>query len=357
MRNPLSTTSRTLGHFIDVNLLLSSVLALAVFLLAARAMAGTMINGAGATFPEPVYTKWFSEFQKKNPSAAINYQGIGSGGGIRQLIAGTVDFGASDAPMTADEETKAVKKVLHIPTVLGAVVVSYNLKLKEPLKLTGPVVADIFAGTIKKWNDGKIAELNKGVALPDLPIIVATRSDGSGTTAVFSEYLAAVSPAWQGKAGKTVKWFDGSVGAKGNAGVAGLIQQSEGTVGYIESVYALQNKLAFAHIQNKKGKFVAPTVDAISAAIPVKGIAQIEKNGFKASTINADGDKAYPISSLTWLLIFEQMPKDKGETLVQFLNWIMTDEGQKYATELNYAPLPKELRTKVLAAVKGIKLQ
>lgn len=357
MNKLFASASKNLGQFIDWHLVLSSLIALAAFVLSARALAAPMLNGAGATFPEPIYTKWFSEFQKKNPTIAINYQGIGSGGGIRQLIAGTVDFGASDAPMTDAETAKSSKKILHIPTVMGAVVVSYNLKLSAPLKLSGPVIADMFSGKITKWNDPQIAALNPGVALPDKAIIVATRSDGSGTTSVFSEYLASVSPDWKGKAGKTVNWFRGSMGAKGNAGVAGLIQQSEGAVGYIESVYALQNKLPFAHVQNKKGKFVAPDVANISASIPPKAIGDVEKQDFKVSVVNADGDKVYPISAMTWLLVFEEMPKDKGEQLVKFLNWTMSDEAQKMASDMSYAPLPKELRGKVLARMKSIKLQ
>lgn len=325
--------------------------------LSSFASAGMMINGAGATFPEPIYTKWFSEYQKKNSAVAINYQGIGSGGGIRQMIAGTVDFGASDAPMSVEEAAKLSKKVFHIPMVMGAVVVSYNLKLAAPLKLSGTVIAEIFSGDIKIWNDPKIAALNTGVTLPATPIIVATRSDGSGTTSIFSEYLASVSPAWTSKAGKSVNWFRGSMGAKGNAGVAGLIQQSEGSVGYIESVYAIQNKLPFAQIQNKKGKFLSPDSASISAAIPAKLVADIVKKDFQISIINSDADQAYPIAAMTWLLIFEEMPKDKGQPLVSMIEWALSDEGQKMATDLNYAPLPKELRTQVLAKLKTVKLK
>lgn len=348
-----------LSHLFDMHLVFTSLIALSALLLGIKAMAADvgMINGAGATFPEPVYTKWFSEYQKKNPKVAINYQGIGSGGGIRQLIAGTVDFGASDAPMTEEETGKAGKKVLHIPTVMGAVVVSYNLKLKEPLKMSPEIVAGIFDGTIKTWNDPKLAALNPGVALPALPVIVATRSDGSGTTAVFSEYLAKAYPAWQGKPGKTVNWFKGSVGAKGNAGVAGLIKQAEGTVGYIESVYALQNNLPFALIQNKKGKFVGPDVENIGASIPAKQLPEIEKQDYKVSVVNADGDKVYPISAMTWLLVFDSMPKDKGQAILGFLDWAMSEDAQKIAKDLNYSPLPKELRAKVQKTLKTVKLQ
>lgn len=316
-----------------------------------------MINGAGATFPEPIYTKWFSEYSKKNPEVSINYQGIGSGGGIRQLIAGTVDFGASDSPMTDEENKKAAKPVIHIPTVLGAVVVSYNLKLDGALKLTGPVVADIFSGKIKKWNDEKIQKLNPGLKIPDTAIIVATRSDGSGTTAMFTDYLAKVSPDWKGKAGKTVDWFKGSLGAKGNAGVAGFIKQAEGTVGYIELVYALENNLSYAQLQNKKGKFIEPNLKSVSAAITKKMVPDIAKNDFKVSVTDSLEAEAYPISGLTWILAFESMEKAKGKSIQDMLTWIQGDEAQKMAESLRFAPLPKELREKVLARVKAIQLK
>lgn len=316
-----------------------------------------MINGAGATFPEPIYTKWFSEYSKKNAGQSINYQGIGSGGGIRQLIAGTVDFGASDSPMTEDEVKKSAKPVVHIPTVLGAVVVSYNLKLDKPLKLTGPVVGEIFAGKITKWNDAKIAALNTGLKLPDTAIIVATRSDGSGTTAVFTDYLAKVSPEWTGKAGKTVDWFKGSLGAKGNAGVAGFIKQAEGTIGYVELVYAVENKLPFALIQNKKGKFIEANLKSVSASVPKKLIPQIVKSDFKVSVTDSVEADAYPIAGLTWLLAFDPMEKEKGKTILDLLVWTQSDEAQKMAESLNFAPLPKELREKVLARLKSIQLK
>lgn len=316
-----------------------------------------MINGAGATFPEPIYTKWFSEYSKKNKDIAINYQGIGSGGGIRQLIAGTVDFGASDSPMTEEELKKAGKTILHVPTVLGAVVVSYNLKLDGPLKLSGLVAGEIFNGTIKKWNDEKIAKLNPGLKLPDTAIIVATRSDGSGTTAMFTDYLSKVSPEWKGKAGKTVDWFKGSLGAKGNAGVAGFIKQAEGTVGYIELVYALENKLAFAQIQNKKGKFITADLKSVSAAITKKMVPEIVKNDFKISLTDSAENDAYPISGLTWILAADPMDKAKGKSIQDMLTWVMGDEAQKMAETLHFAPVPKELRDKVLAKVKAIQLK
>lgn len=314
------------------------------------------INGAGATFPEPVYSKWFSEFQKIDSSVNINYQGIGSGGGIRQLTAGTVDFGASDAPMNADELKAASKPVLHIPTVLGAVVVSYNLKLDKPLKLTGTVVADIFDGKITKWNDPQIVSLNKDLKLPDQAIMVATRSDGSGTTAVFTDYLAKVSPNWVGKAGKTVDWFKGSMAAKGNAGVAGLVKQNLGTIGYIELVYAVENKIPYAWIQNKSGNFIEASMETVSNAA-AGSTQEMIKNEFKMSITNATGKKAYPISSFTWLLIYEPMNKEKGQKIIKMIDWALGETGQKMAQQLNYAPLPKELRTKVLARANKLTLQ
>ncbi len=318
--------------------------------------ANTLINGAGATFPEPIYTKWFAEFKKAEPETSINYQGIGSGGGIKQLIAGTVDFAATDAPMKA-EETKSLKTpVLHIPTVIGAVVVTYNLKLDKPLKLNGETIADIFAGKIKKWNDEKIVKLNPGLNLPKLAVVVATRADGSGTTAVFSDYLSKVSPEWKDKAGKTVDWFSGSVAAKGNAGVAGLVQQAEGAIGYVELVYALSNKLPMAHIQNKSGEFVEANTKSVSIAASGKIAKDMIKNDFKLSITNSEIKGAYPISSFTWFLISETMPKDKGAKIVKMLNWSLGKAGQDMAASMNFAPLPKELADAALTKIKGIKL-
>lgn len=316
--------------------------------ISVAAKSATTINGAGATFPEPVYTKWFSEFQKTDDTVTINYQGIGSGGGIRQLTAGTVDFGASDSPMTSDEMKAAKKPVVHIPTVLGAVVVSYNLKLTQPLRLTGELVADIFQGKITQWNDPKITAVNKGLTLPAQAIVVATRSDGSGTTAVFTDYLSKVSPSWSGKSGKTVDWFSGSVAAKGNAGVAGLIKQNEGTIGYIELVYALENKIPFAWIQNKSGQFIEANMETVTNA--AKGtVEEMVKNDFKLSITNSATKNAYPISSFTWLLVFESMDQSKGVKIKKLIEWALGDTGQSMAQKLNYAALPKELRTKVLA--------
>lgn len=318
--------------------------------------ANTLINGAGATFPEPIYTKWFSEFKKAEPETSINYQGIGSGGGIKQLIAGTVDFAATDSPMKAEEIKSLKNPALHIPTVIGAVVVTYNLKLDKPLKLTGEVIADIFSGKIKKWNDDKIVKLNPGVNLPKSAVVVATRADGSGTTAVFSDYLSKVSPDWKDKAGKTVDWFSGSVAAKGNAGVAGLVQQAEGAIGYVELIYALQNKLAFAQVQNKSGEYVEANLKSVSAAASGKIAKEMIKNDFKLSITNSDIKGAYPISSFTWFLISETMPKDKGAKIVKMLNWSLSKPGQDMAASMDFAPLPKELADAALVKIKGIKL-
>lgn len=318
--------------------------------------ANTLINGAGATFPEPIYTKWFAEFKKADPDTSINYQGIGSGGGIKQLTAGTVDFGATDVPMNV-EEMKALKSpALHIPTVMGAVVITYNLKLSKPLKLNGEVIADIFSGKIKKWNDEKIAKLNPDIQLPVLAIVVATRADGSGTTAIFSDYLSKVSADWKNKSGKTVDWFRGSVAAKGNAGVAGLVQQAEGAIGYVELVYAVQNKLAFALVQNKAGEYVEASTKSVSAAAGGKVTKEIIQNNFKLSITNSEMKGAYPISSFTWFLIHETMPKEKGSKIVKMLNWSLGKSGQDLAADMNFAPLPKELREAVLTKIKGIKL-
>jgi phosphate transport system substrate-binding protein len=350
-----------LDSFIDTKLVISSLLAALLLFVATKSFAAdskntSMINGAGATFPEPLYTKWFNEYRKVDSSTAINYQGIGSGGGIRQLISKTVDFGASDSPMNAEEKKSAGQPVLHIPTVLGAVVVSYNLKLEKPLKLDGLTVADIFSGKIKKWNDAKIQALNAGVSLPNTEIIVATRSDGSGTTAVFTDYLEKISEDWKGKASKTVDWFKGSVAAKGNAGVAGLIKQNEGTIGYIELIYALENKLAFAHIKNKAGTFVEASAKSVSAAA-AKATPDMEKNDFQMSITNADGKDSYPISTFTWFLFYQEMAKDKGATLIKLTKWALGDQGQKMAQDMNYAPLPKELRAKILSRLNQVKLK
>jgi len=311
------------------------------------------LTGAGATFPYPLYSKWMSEYNKLNPNVKINYQSIGSGGGIRQVVAGTVDFGASDAPMKPEEAKGAPGKLLHIPTTIGAVVVTYNLEgVTQNLKLTPGVLSGIFLGEIKKWNDAKIGSLNPGVNLPAKDIAVVYRSDGSGTTAVFTDYLAAVSPAWKTTVGtgKSVKWPVG-LGAKGNEGVTGQVKSTPGSIGYIELAYATQNKLPTAEIQNNAGKFVAPSLEAVSAA--AAGVEMPPE--LHVSIVNAGGDAAYPIASYTYLLVYEDAKdRTKGEALAKFL-WWATHDGQKFASALDYAPLPPTVVQKIEARLKTLK--
>jgi phosphate transport system substrate-binding protein len=312
------------------------------------------LNGAGATFPYPLYSKWMSEYNKLHPNIRINYQSIGSGGGIRQIIAGTVDFGATDAAMEASEEKQAPRKLVHIPTTLGAVAVTYNLPdVKSEVRLTPDTIAGIFLGDITKWNDPKIAEANPGVALPDRLVKVVYRSDGSGTTAVFTDYLAAISGAWKGKvgAGKSVKWPTG-LGAKGNEGVTGQVKVTPGGVGYVELAYALQNKMPVAAVQNQAGQFVTPQIDAITAA--AKGAEMPDT--LHRSIVNAPGEGAYPIAAYTYILVYEEL-KDpqKGQALAEFLWWAVHD-GQKYAEELHYAPLPATVVAKVEKRLKELKV-
>lgn len=325
-------------------------------LFSGNLFAAVSINGSGSTFAEPVYTRWFSDYQKTNHDAQFNYQGVGSGAGIKQLIEGTVDFAGSDDPMKPEDAAKAKESVLHIPIALGAVVVSYNAPITGALHLTGSVVAKIFNGKITKWNDPEIAKLNPKMALPDLAIVVATRSDGSGTTAVFSEYLSKVSTDWTGKNGKTVKWFDGSLGAKGNAGVAGLIKQNKGTIGYVELVYAKENNLPFALIENKKGEFIEASNSSVSLAAEGVKKEALEKN-FKISLTDSTHKGAYPISSFTWMLVFEKMPKAKGTEIVKFAKWAMSDVAQKTASSINFSPVPQEIRAEALKAIEKINLQ
>jgi phosphate transport system substrate-binding protein len=310
------------------------------------------LQGAGATFPYPLYSKWVAEYQKVDPAVRINYQSIGSGGGIRQITERTVDFGASDAAMQEDELSRAQGKLLHIPTILGAVVVAYNVPGLNDLKLSSEVVSGIFLGTIKKWNDPKIAKLNPDAKLPGDAITVAYRSDGSGTTAVFTEYLAKVSPAWKEKvgAGKSVS-FPTGLGAKGNEGVAGQLKTTPGAIGYIELAYARQTKLPYASIQNQSGNFVRPTPEASTAA--AAGVAM--PDDMRASIVDPPGADAYPISSFTYILVYEeQRDAVKGKALAEFLWWAIHD-GQKFGTALDYAPLPPEVVTKIEAKLKTLK--
>ena len=311
------------------------------------------LTGAGATFPFPLYSKWMSEYNHLNPNIRINYQSIGSGGGIRQVVAGTVDFGATDAPMKAEEGKKAPGKLLHIPTTIGAVVITYNVPgVTQSLKLTPEVVAGIFLGDIKKWSDKKIADQNPGVKLSDQDIAVVYRSDGSGTTAVFTNYLASVSPTWKEKVGegKSVKWPVG-LGAKGNEGVTGQVKTTPGSIGYVELAYATQNQLPKAELENKAGKFVAPTLEAVSAA--AAGVEMPED--LHASIVNGAGEAAYPIAAYTYLLVYEDArDANKGEALAKFLWWAVHD-GQKFASALDYAPLPEGVIKKVEARLKTLR--
>jgi phosphate transport system substrate-binding protein len=316
------------------------------------------LTGAGATFPYPIYSKWFSDYATAT-GVKINYQSIGSGGGIRQLSEGTVDFGASDSPMSNDEMAKAKGgPILHIPTVLGADVITYNLPgVTAALKLTPAVIADIFMGRVKKWNDTRIATLNTGVSLPASDILVVHRSDGSGTTYIFTDYLSTAVPAWKtsvGK-GKEVKWPVG-LGAKGNEGVAGQVKQTPGSIGYVELAYATQNKLPIAAIRNKAGQFVAASVPAVTAAAAGAAKALPANTDYRISIVDAPGADSYPISSFTWILVYQhQTDAVKGKKLVDFLNWALT-EGEKSAVTLDYAPLPAEMATTVKAKLGTIDL-
>jgi len=335
---------RTLGGFlIGLLLLLAGV---------QTASAQLLINGAGATFPYPLYSKWFYVYTKVDPAVRFNYQSIGSGGGIKQLTNRTVDFGASDAPMN-DEQLKAVPdKVLHFPTVLGAVVMTYNVpEVTQPLKLTGPVIANIYLGKISKWNDPAIAELNPGIKLPDSNIVVCHRSDGSGTTYVFADYLSKVSPEWSKEVGKStaVKWPTG-LGGKGNEGVTALVQQTNGAIGYVELIYAVHNKLPVALLRNRDGKWVEANVKGVTAAAASANMPA----DFRVSITDASGADSYPISAFTYLLVYQrQGDAAKGKAIVGFINW-MLHEGQQYAEPLAYAPLPAGVVSAEEAQVKAV---
>jgi phosphate transport system substrate-binding protein len=319
---------------------------------------GTALNGAGATFPYPIYSKWFSEYAATT-GVKINYQSIGSGGGIRQLSEQTVDFGASDAPMSDAEMAKAKGgAILHFPTVLGADVVTYNLPgVAAPLHLTGEVLADIFAGRVRKWNAPAIVALNPGVKLPALDILVVHRSDGSGTTYIFTSYLTAVSAAWKSGpgAGKEVSWPTG-LGAKGNEGVAGQVKQTPGSIGYVELAYATQNKLRYAAMKNAAGQFIVPSIESVTAAAGAIADTISDNTDYRLSIINAAGAGAYPISSMTWLLVYQNQPDaTNGKYLVDFLRWAY-ETGYKDAPSLDYAPLPTKMRAKLIARLASIKI-
>lgn len=335
-----------------------SLLALALVAtvsVAASASAETLINGAGATFPYPIYSKWFSEYAKVDPTVKFNYQSIGSGGGIKQITAGTVDFGASDKFLSDAELKAAPGKLIHIPTVMGAVVVTYNLPgAPKGLKLKSADVADIFLGKITMWNDKRIADDNPGTSLPNEPIIVVHRSDGSGTTSIFTDYLSNVSSEWKSGVGTgaSVKWPVG-LGGKGNEGVAGQVKNTKNAIGYVELAYAFENKLPYATLMNKNGKFVEPSIKATSAA--AAGAVKHMPADYRVSLVNQPGDDAYPIVGFTWLLVYEQQ-KDavKGKKLVEFLKWELS-KGQKMASALLYAPLPEPVAKMVEKTIKTIK--
>jgi phosphate transport system substrate-binding protein len=320
--------------------------------VSATASAQMMINGAGATFPYPIYSKWFDEYAKVDPSVRFNYQSIGSGGGQKQILAQTVDFGASDGPMSDENLGKAPGKIFHIPTVAGADVVAYNLPGSPALKFDADAIAGIFLGQIKKWNDPKLTALNPGVKLPDQEIIVVHRSDGSGTTYIWTDYLSKISPEWKSKVGTntSVNWPTG-IGGKGNEGVAGQIKQTPGALGYVELIYAEQNKMPYAEVKNSAGQFIKPTIESVTAALATANI----PDDFRFSMTNAPGKDAYPIAGATWLLVYEQQ-KDpaKGKKLVEFLKWATT-KGAKMAKSLDYAPLPENVQQRVLKRIDEIK--
>ena len=316
------------------------------------------LNGAGATFPYVIYSKWFDVYHEKT-GIEFNYQSIGSGGGIKQVIEGTVDFGATDGPMSEEQMNDVAKKqgtdILHIPTVMGAVVVTYNLPdVGMGLRLTPDVLASIFLGEITKWNDSRITTINPGKSMPDQSIIVTHRSDGSGTSFIFTDYLSKVSPAWLSKVGRgtSVNWPVG-LGGKGNEGVSGLVKQTPGSVGYVELAYAVTNSLPYASLKNNAGEFVEPTLESVTAA--AAGAARNMPADLRVSITNSDGKGAYPISGFTWLLVYHKMKDErKGKALTTFLRWAMTD-GQKYAKDLLYAPLPSSVVKMCIAKAGTIK--
>lgn len=309
------------------------------------------LQGAGATFPFPLYSKWVAEYQRVDPKVRINYQSIGSGGGIRQITERTVDFGASDTPMSDEELAKAPSKLLHIPMTMGAVALAYNLAEAPSLKLTPEVAAGIFLGEIKTWSDPKLAKANAGTKLPNAPITVVHRSDGSGTTAVFTEYLARVSPAWKSKvgAGKSVN-FPLGLGAKGNEGVAGQVKTNPGSIGYLELAYATETNLSVAALENAAKKFVAPSLEGVSAS--AAGVPLTDD--LRMSIVNSRSADAYPISAFTYILVYQQQAnEERGRGLLKFLAWALHD-GQAFGPKLHYAPLPADVVAKADAMLKSV---
>lgn len=336
----------------DQRILAGAIVLLA--LLGGNARAQMLINGAGSTFGYPIYSKWFDVYTKVDPSVRFNYQSIGSGGGIMMLRNKTVDIGASDAPLSDAQQTQMPGPVLHFPSVMGAVVVMCNLpEVTQKIKLTGPVIADIYLGKVVKWTDPEITGLNPGITFPDEPIVTAHRSDGSGTTFIFSDYLGKVSPAWAKQVGKgtSLKWPVG-LGGKGSEGVTGLVQQTPGGVGYVELTYALTNEIPYVEIKNHDGQWIDPSLAGVTAA--AAGAAANMPADFRVSITDAPGASAYPISSFTWLLIYKnQSDKTKSDKIVKFMKWALTG-GQKYATPLFYAPLPQAVIDKELNEVNQI---
>ena len=312
------------------------------------------LNGAGATFPYPIYSKWFDEYHKIKPEIQINYQSIGSGGGIRQILERTVDFGATDGPMNDEQLAKSNEKLLHIPTVLGAVVPVFNIAGIKNLSLSEKALAEIYLGKITNWNNEEIQKTNPGVKFPNLPITVVHRSDGSGTTYCFVDYLSKINSEWKEKVGSgtSVNWPIG-LGSKGNEGVSGLIKQTPNSIGYVELIYAEQNKLPYAAVRNASGKFIKASIETVTEE--AKGSASTMPKDFRVSITNSQGENAYPISTYTWLLVYGNMQGKKGEILKSFLAW-MLDEGQKVAPALGYAPLPLEVVNMVKKAVEGINI-
>jgi phosphate transport system substrate-binding protein len=333
-----------------------SLLIAAGMLASSAPLAAQSLTGAGATFPNPIYTKWFDAYHKKT-RVEINYQSIGSGGGIRQFTEGTVDFGATDGPMNESQIQAVNGNVLHVPTVLGAVVVTYNLPSlgESKLKFDGNVLVDIFMGRITKWNDGKIAALNPGVKLPDQDLIVVHRSDGSGTTYVFTDYLNKFSREWKDKVGyaTSVNWPVG-LGGKGNEGVTQQVKQVEGALGYVELIYAISNNLPYAQIKNMAGNYIDPSLETVTAA--AAGIKLPKDTDFRVSITNPPGEQAYPISSFTWLLVKkDNRDAGKAKLIRDFLTWMLTPEAQKMASALHYAPLPDPVVSLVQSRLPTLK--
>ncbi len=331
------------------------VIAAGVLALVAAGASAQNINGAGATFPNPIYSKWFSEYNQLHPNVKINYQSIGSGGGIRQVTDGTVDFGASDVTMTDEQINGAKVKVMAIPTVLGAVVPVYNVPgVNKELNFSGDVIADIYLGKITKWNDGRIAKDNPGANLPDKAILPVYRSDGSGTSFIFTDFLSKVSPAWNSGPGKgaAINWPAG-IGQKGNEGIAGMVRQSPYSFGYVELIYAVQNKMSYGLVRNSSGKFVKASTDGVTAA--AAGAAKSMPADYRVSITNAPGADTYPISSFTWLLIpSHSTDPAKAKALADFIGW-MLDHGESEAAVLTYAPLPKQVQDMVRKSIANIK--